>query len=106
MSTSFPHPEQAMPEGSATHDHSSEPFFNDDPYQEASAENVMPRHAPNWSDHHRRGRTYVVPAEKTLLGYLHFSDDEMVGFNNVRHHRFQICKYILDSTLDDLNLCE
>ena len=51
--TGFPLDEQAIPEQSATADHSTKPFFNDDPYQEASVESSMPYRAPERLEHHR-----------------------------------------------------
>ena len=37
VESGFPNPEHTMSKGGASHDHSSELFFHDDPYQEASA---------------------------------------------------------------------
>ncbi|KAE8693345.1 hypothetical protein F3Y22_tig00110813pilonHSYRG00219 [Hibiscus syriacus] len=58
------------------------------------------------SERHRRGQTYLVSIEEILQGYLQFDDDESWRFDNIRHHRFQVYKYILFRTLDTLHLRE
>ncbi|KAK8986213.1 hypothetical protein V6N11_082487 [Hibiscus sabdariffa] len=52
----------------------------------------------------RRGRAFAVPSDEVLQGYLNFDNEDAVRFRSVRHRRFQVCKYILDHTLDSLHL--
>ncbi|KAL4284562.1 hypothetical protein GQ457_16G002080 [Hibiscus cannabinus] len=81
--------------------HASEPFAED------SAESSMPRAMSNPPERYRRGRTYSVPSEEALHGYLQFFDnEEATRFVDIRHRKFQVCKFIDDATLNTLHLTE
>ncbi|KAK8671455.1 hypothetical protein V6N13_038051 [Hibiscus sabdariffa] len=56
-----------------------------DSFSEESAESAM----PNPPERYRRGRTYSVPSEEVLHGYLQFSDEEAIRFNSICHRKFQ-----------------
>ncbi|KAL4348971.1 hypothetical protein GQ457_17G003600 [Hibiscus cannabinus] len=81
-------PPQSSHAGSSSFDgmqHASEPFAED------SAESSMPRAMPNPPERYRRGRTYSVPGEEALHGYLQFFDNEEVTrFADIRHRKFQV----------------